>query len=33
MFLDYNIDWTDHHKQIDIVEISNTILANIYAYG
>ena len=26
MFLDYNNDWTDHHKKRDIVEISNSII-------
>jgi len=26
MFIDYNNDWTDHHKQRDIVEIANSII-------
>ena len=26
MFLDYNNDWTEHHKKRDIVEISNSII-------
>ena len=29
MFLDYNNDWTDHHKKRDIVEISNSIIEKI----